>query len=165
MILDLRGGPEDRGFGDDAKRLVEGGCGAAKWAEVDPALLPQRPIENIEQPVMFLDRAQAGDWRSRFDMKEREAAIAPLRRHLTGVELLAVVPIVGVMSLFGEGKPLPLFGLFEIPSPWPKDKAFTEHAEEIHERGYAVDARAYYILCLKDLAGTGSICSACSIKR
>ena len=82
---------------------------------------------------MFLDRAQAGDWRSRFDMKEREAAIAPLRRHLTGVELLAVVPIVGVMSLFGEGKPLPLFGLFEIPSPWPKDKAFTEQAEEIHE--------------------------------
>jgi hypothetical protein len=32
-------------------------------------------------------------------------------------------------------------------------------------RGYAVEARAYNKLCLKDLAGTGSICSACSINR
>ena len=46
---------------------------------------------------------------------------------------MVVVPIVGVIALFGEGKPLPLFGLFEIPSPWPKDKAFTELTEEIHE--------------------------------
>ena len=45
-----------------------------------PIVLPQRPIEDVEQPVMPFDRAQAGDGHSRFDMKEREAAIAPLRR-------------------------------------------------------------------------------------
>ena len=36
---------------------------------------------------MPFDRAQASDGRSRRDMKEREAAIATLRRHRAGVEL------------------------------------------------------------------------------
>jgi len=48
LLLDLRGDPENRGFGDDAQRLVEGGGRAAKRAEVDPALLPQRPIKDVE---------------------------------------------------------------------------------------------------------------------
>jgi len=53
--------------------------------------------------------------------------------HYALYALLAIVPIVGVVALFGEGKPLPLFGLAEIPSPWPKDKAFAERIVEIHE--------------------------------
>jgi len=53
--------------------------------------------------------------------------------HYALYALLAVVPIVGMVALFGEGKPLPFFGLFEVPSPWPEDKAFTERTEEIHE--------------------------------
>ena len=59
---------------------------AAQRTEVDPAFLPQRPIKDVEQPVMPFDRAQACDGRSRRDMKEGEAAIATLRRHRAGVE-------------------------------------------------------------------------------
>lgn len=47
--------------------------------------------------------------------------------------LLAAVVAAGVVTLFADGKPLPLFGLGEIPSPWPKDKAFEHTVKEIHE--------------------------------
>jgi hypothetical protein len=60
--------------------------GAAKGAEVDPVLFPQQPIQVVEQSVMPFDRAQAGNRRARFDMNEREAAIATLRRHRGRIE-------------------------------------------------------------------------------
>jgi cytochrome b561 len=53
--------------------------------------------------------------------------------HYALYALLAAVPVVGVIALFGGGKPLPLFGLIELASPWPRDKAFMELTEEIHE--------------------------------
>jgi cytochrome b561 len=53
--------------------------------------------------------------------------------HYALYALLAAVPIVGIVALFGEGKSLPIFSLFEIPSPWPKDRIFSEQTEGIHE--------------------------------
>lgn len=87
------------------------------------ALLVARLALQFVSPPPPIEATPLGPW------ADRAGRIA----HYALYALLAVVPIVGVMSLFGEGKPLPLFGLFEIPSPWPKDKAFTEQAEEIHE--------------------------------
>jgi cytochrome b561 len=47
--------------------------------------------------------------------------------------LLLAAPAAGVITLFADGKPLPLLGLGEIPSPWVKDKAFEHSTKEIHE--------------------------------
>lgn len=47
--------------------------------------------------------------------------------------LLIAVPIVGIVTQFGRGQPLPLFGLAEIASPWPADRAFARSVKEVHE--------------------------------
>jgi cytochrome b561 len=47
--------------------------------------------------------------------------------------LLAAVPIVGIVVQFARGNPLPIFGLFEIASPWPADRALSRSIREIHE--------------------------------
>ena len=34
---------------------------------------------------------------------------------------------------FARGNPLPVFGLFEIASPWLRDKNFAHNVTEVHE--------------------------------
>ncbi|MFX5784935.1 cytochrome b/b6 domain-containing protein, partial [Acinetobacter baumannii] len=41
--------------------------------------------------------------------------------------LLIAVPIVGIVLQFARGRPVPLFGLAEIPSPWVADRAFSRN--------------------------------------
>lgn len=53
--------------------------------------------------------------------------------HLVLYALLIVVPIVGIVTQFGRGQPLPLFGLADIASPWPADRAFARSVKEVHE--------------------------------
>lgn len=47
--------------------------------------------------------------------------------------LLAAVSIAGIVVKFARGNALPLFGLFEIASPWAADRAFARSAKGIHE--------------------------------
>ena len=47
--------------------------------------------------------------------------------------LLVAVPVFGIALQFAEGHALPLFGLGEILSPWPADKAFAHSLKEVHE--------------------------------
>ncbi len=47
--------------------------------------------------------------------------------------LLALVPVVGIVVQFARGDALSIFGLYEIASPWVKDRAFARSATEIHE--------------------------------
>ena len=58
--------------------------------------------------------------------------------------LLAAVPLVGVVVQFARGNALPVFGLFEIASPWAADRAFARSAREVHE----VMAHALVILAV-----------------
>jgi cytochrome b561 len=53
--------------------------------------------------------------------------------HLALYVLLIAVPVVGIVTQFGRGQPLPLFGLTEIVSPWPADRAFARSAKGLHE--------------------------------
>jgi len=53
--------------------------------------------------------------------------------HLTLYVLLIAVPVVGIVTQFARGQPLPLFGLGEIASPWPADRAFAHSVKELHE--------------------------------
>lgn len=47
--------------------------------------------------------------------------------------LVVAIPAVGIVALFARGHALPVFGVFEIPSPWPADRAFAHDVTEIHE--------------------------------
>src|SRR4029077_12012743 len=47
--------------------------------------------------------------------------------------LLAAVGVVGVVLHFARGDALPIFGLFEIASPWPADRTFARSVKEVHE--------------------------------
>ena len=41
--------------------------------------------------------------------------------------------IVGIVAQFARGDTLSVFGLYEIASPWVKDRAFARSVTEIHE--------------------------------
>ncbi|ABE62746.1 cytochrome B561 [Nitrobacter hamburgensis X14] len=47
--------------------------------------------------------------------------------------LLFAVPVAGIVLQFARGDSIALFGLFEIASPWVKDRAFSGNIEEVHE--------------------------------
>ncbi len=47
--------------------------------------------------------------------------------------LLIAIPVAGIMVQFARGEPLPLFGLFDIASPWSADRALARDVKELHE--------------------------------
>ena len=47
--------------------------------------------------------------------------------------LLGAAVLTGIIGQFADGEALPVFGLFEIASPWMKDHEFAEAVEEVHE--------------------------------
>ncbi|HLI10038.1 MAG TPA: cytochrome b [Alphaproteobacteria bacterium] len=60
---------------------------------------------------------------------ERCATLA----HYALYALLIAIPIVGITIQFARGNPLPVFGLFEVGSPWSADRAFAHSLKEVHE--------------------------------
>jgi cytochrome b561 len=63
----------------------------------------------------------------------RWAGHAATLMHLALYLLLGAVIIAGVMTEFSGEKALPLFGLYEIASPWVKDRDFRHFIKELHE--------------------------------
>ena len=53
--------------------------------------------------------------------------------HLLLYALLIATPILGVLLQFARGQALPVFGLFDIPSPWTMDRAFFREMLGLHE--------------------------------
>jgi cytochrome b561 len=47
--------------------------------------------------------------------------------------LLALVPVAGIVTQFARGDAVSIFGLYEIASPWVKDRAFARSVTEVHE--------------------------------
>jgi cytochrome b561 len=47
--------------------------------------------------------------------------------------LLILVPAVGIVVQFARGDALSIFGLYEIASPWVKDRGFARSVTEVHE--------------------------------
>jgi cytochrome b561 len=86
------------------------------------ALLALRIIWRFVEPPPP-ETGPAGSW------ADRAAKFA----HILFYVLLIAAPAAGVVALFANGKPLPLFGLGEIASPWVKDKALEHSAKEVHE--------------------------------
>lgn len=67
---------------------------------------------------------------SRFDPWAARAAKAG---HWLLLALLAGALFVGVVHQFSRGNALPVFGLFEIASPWARDRALMRSTKEVHE--------------------------------
>lgn len=53
--------------------------------------------------------------------------------HLGLYALLIVVPLVGIGVQFARGNGLPIFGLYQIASPWVADRPFARSVKEVHE--------------------------------
>jgi cytochrome b561 len=53
--------------------------------------------------------------------------------HYALYALLVIIPAIGIAVQFARGNALPLFGLFEIASPWRADRAFAHDLKEVHE--------------------------------
>lgn len=53
--------------------------------------------------------------------------------HMLLYALLLAVPVAGIVLSFARGEPVSLFGFFEIPSPWSRDRAFARNVGEVHE--------------------------------
>jgi cytochrome b561 len=87
------------------------------------AIVLVRLLWRIGDPPPALERTPLGEW------PDRAARIA----HYTLYALLVAVPIAGIVVQFARGDALPVFGVFEIPSPWPADRAFARSVKEVHE--------------------------------
>lgn len=53
--------------------------------------------------------------------------------HIALYALLFAIPVSGIVVQFARGNALPLFGLFEIASPWLADRASARAIKEVHE--------------------------------
>ena len=53
--------------------------------------------------------------------------------HYALYALVIAVPIAGILLQFTRGEALPLFGISEIRSPWPADRALARTIKEVHE--------------------------------
>lgn len=77
------------------------------WRFIDPP--PELPAENA--PWIRLS-AMAG--------------------HVLLYVLMLGLPVLGVLFSWANGRPVPVFGLFEIPAPYEANKALGHTLEEIH---------------------------------
>ena len=87
------------------------------------ALLVVRLIWRLSDPPPPLEITPFGRWADR----------AGRYAHWLLYGLLAAVIGAGIIGQFADGNALPVFGIFEIGSPWAKDHQFAEVVEEIHE--------------------------------
>jgi cytochrome b561 len=53
--------------------------------------------------------------------------------HIALYALLVAAPVAGIVTLFARGETLSLFGLWDIVSPWVRDRAFSRSTKEVHE--------------------------------
>lgn len=82
-----------------------------------------RLLWRLIDPPPPLEKSPLGTW------GERGARAV---QYLLYVGLFAV-PAAGIVVEFADGHALPAFGLFELPSPWPADRAFAQQARGVHE--------------------------------
>ena len=58
--------------------------------------------------------------------------VAALAVHVLLYALLLMVPLVGIGLRFTRGQSVPLFGLYEIASPWVRDRALAASVKNVH---------------------------------
>lgn len=87
------------------------------------AVLLMRLLWRLADPQPTPEPTALGAWMDR----------AGMLAHIALYALLFAVPIAGIVLQFARGNALPVFGLFEIASPWVADRPFARSAKEVHE--------------------------------
>ena len=87
-----------------------------------------RLLWRTADPSPPAEKAGFGDW-SFAGWIDLGAKLA----HLGLFVLMVAVPLIGIAVQFAKGNALPVFGLFDIASPWPADRAFSRSLKGIHE--------------------------------
>lgn len=83
-------------------------------------------------------------------------ALAAKLAHIALYFAVLAVPVLGVASMWAKGRGIPVFGLTELASPWPADRALGKSLDKLHEAGahllvalagaHAVAALAHHVL-------------------
>ena len=92
------------------------------------ALTVLRLLWRLVDPSPPADRTYFGEW-----LFADWVGLGAKLVHFLLYALLVAVPIVGIVLQFARGDSLPIFGIVEIASPWPRDRALAEGVKEIHE--------------------------------
>lgn len=87
------------------------------------AVLAARLLWRLADPPPPLEPTVLGAW------LDRAGRLA----HYALYALLIAAPVAGIVLQFARGDALPLFGLFEVPSPWPANRTFARNVKEFHE--------------------------------
>lgn len=87
------------------------------------ALVVVRLAWRLGDPPPLPEKTALGDW------VERAGRLT----HYALYALLIAIPVAGIVLQFARGGAVPVFGLFDIASPWLADRAFSRSVREIHE--------------------------------
>ena len=113
-------------FGDEVPRGAAREAGLFAHVSLGLAVVVfviARLFWRLSDPPPALEPSPLGAWGGR---------ASQAMHYLIYVALIAV-PIAGIVVQFARGHALPIFGLFEIASPWSADRAFAHDAKEVHE--------------------------------
>jgi len=92
------------------------------------ALTILRLLWRLVDPSPPAERTRFGEW-----LFADWIGLGAKLAHLGLYVLLIAVPVAGIVLQFARGDSLPLFGIADIASPWPRDRAFAEGVKEMHE--------------------------------
>jgi cytochrome b561 len=113
-------------FGDDLPKGAARSAGLFVHVSAGSAILglvAGRFLWRMGNPPPPHERTPLGAW----------ADHAATLMHYALYALLVAAPVAGIVVQFARGDALPFFGLFEIASPWPADRAFAHSVKEVHE--------------------------------
>jgi cytochrome b561 len=87
------------------------------------AFLIARLAWRIVDPPPPLEPTRFGRW----------LVVASTLGHFVLYALLVAVPLVGIVVQLKDGRALPIFGLGDVLSPWPRDHETAESTLQVHE--------------------------------
>ncbi len=113
-------------FGDELPRGAPRDAGLFAHMSLGLAIIGfaiTRLLWRLSDPPPAAERSRLGAW----------GEWASKAVHYLIYVALFAVPIAGIVVQLARGHALPIFGLFEIASPWPADPAFAHDVKEVHE--------------------------------
>jgi cytochrome b561 len=92
------------------------------------ALTISRLLWRIVDPSPPAEKTDFGEW-----LFADWIGLGAKLAHFALYSLMVAVPLAGIVLQFARGDSLPMFGIFDIASPWVRDKAFAHSVKEVHE--------------------------------